>query len=322
MIIEPILIIFFAFVLDWIFGDPKNRYHPTAWIGWIISKITIYTKTKFQHEKINGIIIVLVILTIVITPLFFLGIVFSLIDHYLISTIFSIIISAILLKTTIAIKGMEQHAMNVVSSLKNNDLISARNHLSMIVKRDTKNLDENHIISGVMESVSENTVDGITGPLFYYSFFGLYGSFVYRTINTIDSMIGYKTTIFENIGWFGANCDRFLNFIPARLTGFLMILSSALLGYNWKNSYHTMLRDRKNLPSPNAGYPIAALAGALDTKLEKINYYKVGMEKEKLSLQHIIASIRIMKLTSIFFCFIICIPIIIMLSSVGWWINV
>ena len=115
----------------------------------------------------------------------------------------------------------------------------------MIVKRNTKHLDKNHISSAVLESVSENTVDGITGPLFYYAIFGLPGAFVYRAINTIDSMVGYKTSLFRNIGWFGANCDTILNYIPSRLTGLVMILSALILGYNWKESFYIMRRDGK-----------------------------------------------------------------------------
>ena len=136
---------------------------------------------------------------------------------------FNLIISIVswrhFLKTTIAIKGMEKHAIAVVESIEMNEILVSQENLSMIVKRDTKNLDKNHIISGVLESISENTVDGITGPLFYYALFGLPGAFVYRVVNTADSMIGYKNDIFKNIGWFGANCDTILNYIPSRFTG-------------------------------------------------------------------------------------------------------
>jgi adenosylcobinamide-phosphate synthase len=164
----------------------------------------------------------------------------------------SIFVGVILLKTTIAIRGMEYHALKVSNALEANDLESARNNLAMIVKRNTKNLDKNHVISGVLESISENTVDGITGPLFYYGLFGLPGAFVYRTINTIDSMIGYKNSIFRNVGWFGAACDTVLNYIPARLTGLVMILATAILKNDWKNSYQIMMEDGTKTESPNA----------------------------------------------------------------------
>ena len=111
---------------------------------------------------------------------------------------------------TIAIKGMEKHALDVLDSIQKNDLTQARTNLSMIVKRNTKNLDKNHILSGTLESLSENIVDGITGPMFYFAIFGLPGAFVYRIVNTVDSMVGYKTQMFKNLGWFGANCDNCL----------------------------------------------------------------------------------------------------------------
>jgi len=280
-----------------------------------------------------------------------------------------------LLKSTIAIRGMERYALAVMTSLENDNLDSARTNLSMIVKRNTSNLDKNHVISGVLESISENTVDGITGPLFYYAILGLPGAFVYRVINTADSMIGYKSDMFKNIGWFAATCDTILNYVPSRLTGLIMIISAAILqnnwkesykimlrdgkktaspnaGYpmaaladtilnyvpsrltglimiisaailqnNWKESYKIMLRDGKKTASPNAGYPMAALAGALETKFEKLEHYSLGDVETTLTKQHVLSAITIMKLTSILFFGIITIPIIIALSFVGWWIH-
>ena len=235
--------------------------------------------------------------------------------------IVSIAVGSILLKTTIAIRGMQKHALAVVDAVEEGDLDSARNHLSMIVKRDTKNLDKNHILSGVLESVSENTVDGVTGPLFYYAIFGLPGAFVYRAINTIDSMVGYKTTLFKNVGWFGAKCDTVLNYAPSRLTGLVMILGALILGYNWKESLYIMRRDSRKLDSPNAGFPMAALAGALGTRLEKMNCYTIGNGSIEFTKSHVISAVTLMKVSSILFCGIITIPIIVTLSFLGWWIH-
>ena len=323
MIFESISIIGFAILIDLIFGDPKNRYHPTAWIGTLIAKFT--TLTKHQNpifEKIGGVLIIVIISSTVILLLLSLDFGISLIFTDYLSLIVSVLIGAMLLKTTIAIRGMEKHAINVLESLENNNLNMARNHLSMIVKRNTTNLDKNHVLSGVLESISENTVDGITGPMFYYAFFGLSGAFFYRIVNTADSMIGYKNDLFKNLGWFTATCDTILNYIPSRLTGLMMIISAALLHNNWRHSYKIMMRDGKKTESPNAGYPMAALAGALETKFEKINHYKLGDGEIILTKQHVISAINIMKLTSVLFFGIIIIPIILILSFIGWWIYV
>ena len=322
MILESIVIVGFALLLDFLVGDPKTKYQPTAWMGKLIASLVPFTKSNSaRKELLGGILLVSVIVIVVSTLLVVLDIGISLLTIDIISLVVSIAIGSILLKTTIAIKGMQKHALAVVNAVEEGDLDSARNHLSMIVKRDTKNLDKNHILSGVLESVSENTVDGVTGPLFYYAIFGLPGAFVYRAINTIDSMVGYKTTLFKNVGWFGAKCDTVLNYAPSRLTGLVMILGALILGYNWKESLYIMKRDSRKLESPNAGFPMAALAGALGTKLEKMNYYTIGNGNIEFTKSHIISAITLMKVSSILFCGIVTIPIIVTLSFLGWWIH-
>lgn len=323
MILESILIVIFAIILDFIVGDPKNKFHPTSRIGSLIAKLVPLIKNESPKlEKLGGIVLVIIVISIVSALLVFLNIGIQHISIELLGIIASIIVGTILLKTTIAIRGMEKHAMAVMDSLEQNDLKSARNNLSMIVKRNTKNLDKNHVLSGTLESISENTVDGITGPLFYFTFFGIIGAFTYRIVNTIDSMIGYKSGIFRNVGWFGANCDNILNYIPARITSIMMVLGALILGHDWKKSYKIMRRDGNKTESPNAGYPMAALAGALGTKFEKINNYCIGDDNFELTKDHLHAAISLMKITSILFCMIFTVPVIIILSYFGWWLHV
>ena len=325
MTLIPIIAVMFALALDLIFGDPKNRYHPTVWMGKLIGKSIPYVKSQNPiTDKINGVFLLVLLITMVSILIALLSYSLKYIENLdsngLYKILFmgaSIVLVGILLKTTIAIKGMEEHASKIMNSISKNDLDGARVQLSMIVKRDTKNLDKQHVISATLESISENIVDGITGPLFFFSIFGLIGAFVYRTVNTADSMIGYKTEIFRNIGWFTANCDKILNFLPSRLTSLVMIFSCIVLKEDWKHSIYIMKRDGPKTESPNAGYPMATLAGALGIKFEKMEHYVLGDGNSEITERHFRAAISIMKVTTILFVLFFTIPVILLLSYLG-----
>ena len=330
MILIPVLAVLFALSIDFAFGDPKNKFHPTVWVGTLIGKLVpIFKNNNPTIERIGGLILIILITSIVASILYFLNFLLHYLNQFdfnfvtrIVVLIFSIVIIGYLLKTTIAVKGMEKHATLIMHALSHDDMDDARAKLSMIVKRDTKNLDRQHIISGTLESISENTVDGIIGPLFYFAIFGLSGAFVYRTINTIDSMIGYKNNLFRNLGWFGANCDKILNFLPSRITSLVMIFAVMILRENWRHSLEIMRRDGKKTESPNAGYPMATLAGALSVKFEKIDHYVLGDGNLEFTEDHFKSAISIMKLTTVLFCIIFTIPMIVVLSYLGWWLHV
>ena len=185
--------------------------------------------------------------------------------------------SAVLLKTTLSLRGMERHALAVARRLEAGDLAGARASLAMIVKRDTSGLDGAHVASAAVESVSENTVDGVTGPLFYFGLFGLAGAFAHRTVSTLDSMVGYRTWMFRDLGWFAARCDTALNYAPARLTALCTVAAAALAPRaDWRGAYRVMARDASAPDSANSGYPMAAMAGALGARLEKEGHYALG----------------------------------------------
>lgn len=330
MILVPILAVMLALILDFFYGDPKNKYHPTVWIGKLIGKFVPYTRSMNPLvEKINGTILLVSVVTIVSILIISFFYVMKYVENFgsdvFYKTMFlslNIFLVGILLKTTIAIKGMENHASKIMDALSKNDLDDARTKLSMIVKRHTNDLDREHIISATLESISENIVDGITGPFFYFSIFGLVGAFVYRTVNTIDSMIGYKTEIFRNIGWFGANCDKTINFLPSRLTSLVMVVSCIVLKENWRRSIYIMKRDGSKTQSWNAGYPMATLAGALGIRFEKIDHYMLGDNNSEINEKHFKSTISIMKLTTILFTLFFTIPMILILSVLGLWLNV
>lgn len=304
--------------IDILLGDPPNKCHPVAWLGKLIEFFVPKlkdNKKSAKKEKLKG--------TIFATSLI---VIFGLTIHFMVSGTLHlfgglaiIITSTLILKVTIAIRGMEKHIEDIVYDLEANNLKNAQHKLSMIVRRDTNQLDEQHILSGMIECVGESIVDGIISPLFYYTFFGPAGAFVYRIINTLDSMIGYKDNYYKNIGWMSAKLDTYANSIPARITAILIVISAKMMGADWKNSLRILGRDHDKTLSYNAGYPMAAMAGALRIKLEKIGQYSLGNEYEPASIEKCRMAMSIMKLTTILFCVFIPIPWIIILYYVGWW---
>jgi len=298
---------------DWLFGDPQNKYHPVAWLGRLIGYCA--PRLKGRAEKTKGAAFAVLLVAAVALAVHF--IIFA--GMYLAGIVALAVASAIILKITIAVRGMEKHARAIMSCLEAGDFAGARQNLSMIVRRRTDDLDEQHVLSATIECVSESTVDGITAPIFYYSLFGPAGAFAYRAINTLDSMVGYKDDYFKEIGWMSARLDTLANYVPARITAFLMVVSARMLGADWKNSLSMLQRDHAKTFSPNAGYPMATMAGALRVRLEKIGHYSLGDSQEPASLEKCRAAISIMKLTTLLFCLGVSAPMISILYLAGWW---
>lgn len=292
-----------AIAVDLIWGDPRSRYHPTAWLGGLIARMTVLMRAwDAIPDRLGGMLIVIAAsATAAILVLLAMRLLLWLPVPYLLPVAY-MLAAGILLKTTIAIRGMQVHACMVLECLGRNDITEARARLSMVVKRDTAKLERPQIMSGLIETMGENTVDGISGPLFYYSLLGLPAAFVYRAVNTADSMIGYRTYIFRDLGWFAAKCDTVLNYLPARATGALMVMAAALLRYDWRGSYRIMIRDGPSTESRNAGYPMAAMAGALRVRLEKKGHYSLGDGSAEITADHVRRAMQMVRLTSVLFC--------------------
>jgi adenosylcobinamide-phosphate synthase len=203
---------------------------------------------------------------------------------------------------TVSVKSLKQHADAVYKPLKNNNIVLAREKLGMIVGRDTDNLDEKEITRGVVETVAENTVDGIVSPLFYAFIGGAPLALAYKAVNTLDSMVGYKEERYFHIGWASARFDDLANYIPARLAGALFLIPALFTSQGIKSSFQTIIRDAKKHPSPNGGITEAAVAGALGVKLGGKNYYfgkpsyraEIGKEIAELNAEHIKSVIKLM----------------------------
>lgn len=297
-------------------NDPPNRIHPISWLGKFISHIIPKLKrTSPLQEKLMGVLFTL-ILTIGVTMISYY---FSIVLYKLFGIIALLIYSLMILKFTMAILTLETHVNEIIHAIEEKNLIKARKNLSLIVGRNTETLDRTHILSATIESIGESMVDGICSILFYFSIFGPAGAIAYRIINTLDSMIGYTDSYHYHIGWMAAKLDTLSNYIPARLCAVMLVLSSKMVGGDWKNSVLIMRKDHNNTPSLNGGYPMSALAGALKVKLEKIGYYELGTSIEPLTIEKCKNALTLVKVSVILFFILISVPIVLFLSILGWW---
>lgn len=312
-----LLTLFGGIALSFLLVDPPNSIHPISWLGKLVSYFTPKLKDKSspRREKLKGIIFTL-ILTFGISLISYY---FSIALYKLFGIFAFLIYSLLVLKFTMAILTLEKHVCAVIYALEEENLIDARKNLSYIVGRKTDTLDREHIISATIESIGESLVDGIGSVSFYYSLFGPPGAIAYRIINTLDSMIGYTDKYHYNIGWMAAKLDTISNYIPARLCALLLVISSKIVGADWKNSIFIMRKDHNNTPSLNGGYPMSALAGALRVRLEKIGYYELGINIEPLSIEKCKNALTMVKLSVILFFVIVSIPLVLLLSLMGWW---
>lgn len=295
-----------AYAMDLVIGDPRWLPHPVRWIGSMIKEGEVLARRYIQRERLSGII-----LSIGIIGLIYLFVKGFLYIMDLIHPLTRTIMGVILVFFSLSIKDLSSHATSVYIALKEGELPMARVCVGRIVGRDTFMMDEGEVIRATVESVAENTVDGVIAPMFYAMIGGPALALTYKVVNTLDSMIGYKDKRYERFGWAAARLDDLLNFIPARISALLIPLSALILMKNFKNSLLTIIRDAKNHPSPNAGIPQAGVAGALGLRLGGVNYYHGRMEKRpfigrgvvNFSSKHIIDSVSIMKISSLLMLF-------------------
>ena len=265
-----------GFIIDIILGDPYSLPHPVRFIGALISKLEKFVRSKFNDLHKGGIFLAVAVLILsTVIPLVIL------ILCYRINMILGVIIESIMCWQLIAARCLQRESMKVCRALEANDTEKARKAVSMIVGRDTEGLDEKGIIKAAVETVAENTSDGVTAPIMYIAFGGAALGFFYKAANTMDSMIGYKNEKYADIGRFAARFDDLLNYIPSRLTALAMILSAYLLGYDSKNAFYIWKRDRRKHASPNSAQTESVCAGALDIRLAGDAYYFGELHKKE-----------------------------------------
>ena len=253
-----------AYILDLIIGDPRWAPHPVVLIG----RLGRFLEEKIRRgflpvdERKGGIVLWFsVVIAVYCVTWGIVTVCFS-IQH-----VIGMAVAMILGSLTLATRSLYGESRIVIDALESGDIVEARRRLSMIVGRDTENLDERGILRAVIETVSENLSDGIVAPLFYLAIGGVPLAMAYKAVNTLDSMVGYQNQLYGDIGFFSAKMDDGANWIPARITGALIVVVSFMARLNAGESWTMMIRDGGNHASPNSGIPEAAMAGALGVQL-------------------------------------------------------
>jgi adenosylcobinamide-phosphate synthase len=246
--------------LDLLLGDPRWLPHPIRGIGLLISALERVLR-KFYYEKAGGCVLVCGVLFITITV------------AIVTLRVGGVVVAAYWIFACLAVRSLDQESNKVIEALRKGDLGRARKLVGYLVGRDTKDLSEREVIRAVFETVAENMSDAIVAPLFYLAILGVPGMVAYKAVNTMDSMVGYKNDRYIRFGWAAARLDDAANYIPARITAGLIVLSAAVVRLEWRRAIQVVFRDARLQPSPNAGYPEAALAGALGVRLGGLNYY-------------------------------------------------
>ncbi|WP_042463885.1 adenosylcobinamide-phosphate synthase CbiB [Neobacillus dielmonensis] len=320
MLVNHLLSITLAYLLDMLVGDPPNWPHPVRWIG---SFIALLEKrwNRGNHRKTKGIAMLLVILVSVLAVAALIVLLAYRIHPYV-----GIAAEAVMIASTIAQKSLREASMAVYQPLIKGDLAKARTKLSYIVGRDTDTLAEGEISRGAIETVAENTSDGVTAPLFWALLGGAPLAMVYRAANTCDSMVGHVSDRFKEFGWASAKWDDVMNWVPSRITGMMMALGNRPACSHRSKTWAILFRDAVKHPSPNSGWGEAAMAAILGIQLGGINYYKgvvsdrakMGDPLQPIQAGHILQANAIMSKTVFLFILFLWIGGIILETAFTW----
>ena len=301
-----------AFFLDTLIGDPRSRFHPVVLIGNLISGLekSIYhpdltDKRKFLYGGLLVIVVLYITYALTDSIIQLASLTGNVFIYYG--------VQALILSFTISPRSLSEAGRELYGFLQEGDLENARYKVGWIVGRDTDKLTSGEVTRATVETIAENTTDGIISPLFFFVIGGVPLAVLYRAANTMDSMLGYKNEKYLYFGRVAARVDDILNYVPARITGILFVISALLLGYNWRNSWNMLMRDASKHPSPNGGWAEASVAGALNIRLGGYNSYfgvlhfreYMGEPIEELESTHIMKCIRMMYTATILFLLVI-----------------
>jgi len=292
-----------ALALDLLLGDPRGMPHPVVWIGALIGRLESGLSGLTAHRRLAGVLLAALTLAISGAAAFGLLRLAAAVDP-----LAGGLAALWLAFTTLALRSLHRESREVVRLVEAGELDQARQALSLIVGRETAALDEEGVLKACIETVAENTSDGVVAPLFYLFLGGPVLAILYKAANTLDSMVGYRNDRYRELGWASARLDDLLNLIPARLTGALMVLAAFPLGLNPWAALKIMVRDARKPASPNAGFPEAAAAGALGVQLggaavyfgKRVEKPTLGDPDGPVTVAGYRAMVRLMYLTSFF----------------------
>ena len=313
-VVTAIAILILAIILDVLVGDPSPnnpwkftfKLHPTVLMGEYTKALEPHFKSpKPKIAKLKGTLLALAVIFTFAVPVYFgLWAIYT----YLTIVVYAFI-AIILLKLTICIKLETDWAKAAAKAIQQNDLAEAKKY-AHFSRRDSTNLTGPQITSAVIESMAENLIDFKLSPIFAYALLGVTGAIAFRAVNTLDGMVGFKTPEHLHMGWFSANLDTVINYVPTRFTALLMVAAAALLGEDSKNAWKIAKRDHAKTPSRNHGWPMAAIAGAMRIQLEKPGQYVLGEAVEPLTPDKILHALKIRNMT-IILSVLVCLPIIV-----------
>ena len=321
LISVSIFVLILGILLDIIVGDPSPnspfaayyKIHPTVLMGNYIAWLKCHLKNPNpQREKLNGVILGLAtVLTFGLATFFGLWAIWLFLGafNFWLGAVAYSVAGIILVKFTVCIKLETDWAKAAAKAIRANNLEEARKY-AHFSRRDNTNLTGSQIASSVIESMSENIIDFKYSPIIFYAFLGVAGAVAFRAINTLDGMVGFKDKENINLGWFSANLDHIVNFVPSRLTGMLLIAAAFLLGKDYKTAWRIAKRDHQKTQSRNHGWPMAAMAGALNVQFEKPGKYILGDPTEALDSSKILEALRIRDI-SIVLCILLFLPVLI-----------
>lgn len=303
--LDAVLIVVLALAIDGIIGEVPNAIHPLRWMGNILYFLDRHIKRgNPAMTKIKGFLCYLLVLLI------FGGIAFiilALVRHYL-GEIVWIIVAALFFKVVFAVFSFRRHCKPIQEDLMNGDTEAAAAKVQMIVSRNTKGMDAEHIASSCTETISENYVDSVVSPVTYFGILGMLGGIMFRCANLMDAMWGYRNEKYGDLGFFPAKFDDVLGYVTSRISPIFIALGAFLMRMDWKAAIPAAMEEHTKTPSPNSGWPMTAFAAALGISMEKKGVYIMG-KGDLPTVKDISRCYRLLELSSILYILIVTLPL-------------